>query len=551
MKVRVFWLLALVLSAPSAAGQTLPPKVAPPLVIVGSDDENYLRYLQSAGLVAEYPWSVRSFSPSEVSRLAAAADSQPWSRRMIPVSTSPYSARILPIASSVRFNSAFPFGSNDRAIWAGRGFTFSVEGGAAVVAGPVSAVIHPIAFRAENRAFAMLPNGETGNLAFADGQFSTAVDLPQRFGPDPYARAELGQSTVRIDLFGLTAGASTANMAWGPMGNYQLILGDNGPGLPHAFAGTSRPLNIGIGRAHARVIWGRLAQSAYSPVTGSDVYASRIEAGTKRFATGLVAVFQPRGVPGLEIGGARFFHMIWPKDGLPRSYLTAAFGSIVKAGIPKLEGLADERGGTSNQLASVFARWVHQRNGFEVYGEYGHDDHNWDLRDLVQEPDHSRMYALGLRKVISVDSLGMSGLRAELANYQLPTLGRNRSEGAIYIHDLLRQGHTIEGQPLGADVGVGSGAGSFLAWDRFSRSGKSTFSVTRTVRREKGTFYIDGIPRPHTSDVQYSFGVEQTRFLSRVELTTGAALVREFSRNFASDAWNLNLLLGLRYHPGM
>lgn len=550
MKVRAFWHLALVLSASSAASQAPAPKVAPPHLIVGSDEENYLRYLQSAGRSPEYPWSVRGFGAAELSRMAVSPDSQPWSSRMDAVPGNRFSVRVLPITTRIRFNSAFPYGSNDRSIWAGRGFTYSAEGGISASAGPISAVVHPMAFRAENRAFELLPNGESGRQIFADAQASTAVDLPQRFGSDPYGRVDLGQSTIRVDLFGLVAGASTANMAWGPMGTYQLILGDNGPGFPHAFAGTSRPLNVGIGRLQVRSFWGRLEQSAYSPVEGSQFYYSQIESGTRRFATGLIGVFQPRGIPGLELGGGRFFHMIWPRAGLPRSYLTAAFGAIVKAEVPELAGLTDDRGGTSNQLASVFARWVHRNSGFEMYGEYGHDDHNWDLRDLVQEPDHSRMYALGFRKVLSVDSAGLSGLRAELVNYQLPTLGRNRPEGSIYIHDLLRQGHTVMGQPLGADAGVGTGAGWLVAWDKFDRHGNATVNLRRTVRREMGTFFVDGIARPNSSAVQYAFGVERTRSRARVELTTGASLVREFSRNFSNDAWNLNLLLGVRYRPG-
>lgn len=550
MKVRASW-LALLLCATSAFSQTPAHKVAPVHLVIGSDEENYLRYLQSGGLIGEYPWSVRSFGPAELSRLAASPDSQPWSRRMEPAATGRLWARVLPLAARLGFNSAFPYGTNDRSVWAGRGFTYAAEGGIALSLGPLSAVLHPMAFRAENRAFTLHPNGETGRLIYADPQHSTLVDLPQRFGSEPYGRIDLGQSTVRVDLVGLVAGVSTANMAFGPMGNYQLLLGANGPGFPHVFAGSGRPLNVGIGRLHARAFWGTLDQSDYSPMEGSRHYSSRLEAGTKRFTTGLVGSFQPRGIPGLELGGARFFHMIWPREGVPRSYLTAAFGSVVKVDVPQLVGLTDDRGGTSNQLASVFARWVLPGNGFEMYGEYGHDDHNWDLRDFVQEPDHSRMYALGVRKVLSVDAAGLSGLRAELVNYQLPTLGRNRAEGAIYIHDLLRQGHTVMGQPLGADAGVGSGAASFVAWDKFSRSGKSTVSLTRTVRRERGTFYVDGVQQPHTSDVQMSLGIERTRFRSRVEVTTGATLVREFGRNFSTDAWNLNLLFGLRYHPGI
>jgi hypothetical protein len=263
----------------------------------------------------------------------------------------------------------------------------------------------------------------------------------------------------------------------------------------------------------------------------------------------LVGVFQPRGIPGLELGATRFFHLVWPESGIPHSYFTASFGSITKVGLPKIAGFPDQTGGgNSNQVASVFARWVQSASGFEVYGEYAHEDHNWDNRDLVEEPDHSRMYALGLRKVLHLDSVHVTGLRAELVNYQLPTLGRNRGEGGIYVHGFLKQGHTILGQPLGADAGTGTGAGSIIAWDSFTRSGKSTLSLTRTVRQDDGIFYLNGVIRPKSTDVQYGLGAERTHFFQRLDLTTGGTLVREFNRDFVADAWNLNLQIAVRYH---
>jgi hypothetical protein len=42
---------------------------APHHVVVGSSDEDYLRYLQIAGLVSVYPWSIREFSQPELARL--------------------------------------------------------------------------------------------------------------------------------------------------------------------------------------------------------------------------------------------------------------------------------------------------------------------------------------------------------------------------------------------------------------------------------------------------------------------------------------------------
>jgi len=90
------------------------------------------------------------------------------------------------------------------------------------------------------------------------------------------------------------------------------------------------------------------------------VWIQLTESGTKRFMSGAVLIFQPRGPAGLEVGAARFFHSIWPRTGIPRSYLTKPFEAILKTGLGSSAGFV---GGTDvdvgdNQLASAFFRWV-------------------------------------------------------------------------------------------------------------------------------------------------------------------------------------------------
>jgi hypothetical protein len=542
-------LILLSITSPLIAQDTT-SRVAFPVVSVGTVEDNYLRYLQSVGQVSPYPWSIRGFGPEEARLLSADSRGQPSIPGLRQVKQGAFSVRMLPIEGTARFNSAFPYGSNDGAIWAGRGFTPSIAGGFVAVAGPISLVIDPVAFVAQNETFKLMPNGQTGIFAFLDGRYTGNIDRPQRFGDKSYGRIDLGQSTLRADLFGVTAGISNANMGWGPMQTYEYILSGNAPGFAHAFAGTARPVNLWLARLHVRAMWGRLEQSDYSPVQGTKYYSSRLETGTLRFTTGLVAVIQPRGIPGLELGGGRFFHSLWPKEGIPRSYFTKSLQSITKRNVPASPGLGDTQGGGDNQEASAFARWVFPRSGFEMYGEYGREDHNYDRRDLVQEPDHSRSYGLGLRKVMSVDSVGLSAIRVESINFQLPTLGRNRGEGGIYLHSVITQGHTNRGQLLGADAGVGTGAGFTFAWDRFSQRGRSTYTLTRTVRQEEGTFYVDGVQNPKSSDVQIGLGVERVRYLSHLELSTGASLIRELNRDFTTNTWNLNAIVGIRYHAG-
>lgn len=542
-------LFLLLISAPLIAQDTT-SHVAFPLVSVGTVEDNYLRYLQSIGEVPSYPWSIRGFGPQEARLLSADSRGHPGFPGLTEVRRSTFSARLLPVEGAVRFNSAFPYGSNDGAIWAGRGFTPSVAGGFVAMAGPVSLVLDPVAFVAQNEKFALMPNGGTGMVAFQSGLYAGAIDLPQRFGDKSYGRIDWGQSTLRADLLGVTVGISNANMGWGPMQTYEFILSGNAPGFAHVFVGTARPVNLWLARLHFRAIWGRLEQSDYSPVQGSKYYSSILETGTQRFATGLVAVLQPGGIPGLELGGGRFFHSLWPREGVPRSYFTKPLQSILKKNVPLSPGLPDTRGGGDNQEASVFARWVFPRSGFEMYGEYGHEDHNYDRRDFVQEPDHSRAYGLGLRKVVSADSARLSAIRLESINFQLPTLGRNRIEGSVYVHSLITQGHTSRGQLLGADTGVGTGAGFTFAWDRFGQHGRSTYTLTRTVRQENGAFYANGVQNPKSEDVQIGLGAERVRYLAHLDLSTGASLIRELNRDFNTNTWNLNAIVGIRYHAG-
>lgn len=523
-------------------------------IFVSEPGESYLRYLQTVGKVPEHPWSSRGFSQRELRSLIPKDTALPWADRFRDETRSIAGIQygFINPKATLRYNSSFAYGSNDGPVWAGRGLTSATQFGFYAGWGPVSLTVAPLLFRAQNQSFDIVPTGRPGDAAFGNPDFG-GIDRPQRFGNSAYSLIDPGQSTLRVDLPFITVGASTANQAWGPGQEFPILLGNNAAGFPHIFAGSSEPINIGIGKLQARAFWGELFQSDYSPVSGAAKYISRAEPGTKRFATGLIIVGQPRGLPGLEIGGARFFHSIWPNSGIPRSYLTKAFQGFLKKTLPP-DRIEDPRipssdgvGISDNQLVSVFARWVLPHSGFELHAEYGRDDHSYDFRDLVQEPDHSRAYSIGARKVFSVTPERLTAGRVEILNFQLPQLDRYRGEGEIYVHGLIRQGHTYMGQMLGSDAGVGTGAGSVMAVDRFTRGGRWTASWTRIVRREDGDYLHFGIRGPRSIDVSHALGFENSRTYRGMEITGGLTLVRELNRDFLSDATNLNAQLGVRY----
>ena len=526
-------------------------------IFVGSLPENYLRYLQTMGLVRTYPWSSRAFSPRELDRLIPRDTAHPWRDRFEPGVRSFHGIRydFVRPTTSLRYNTGFAYGSNDGPIWAGRGLTSAIQAGVTARWGPASLTLAPMAFRAENNQFFIMPTGRPGAGAFANAQWG-GVDLPQRFGDNPYSQLDPGQSTLRVDLPIISFGASTANIGWGPGTEYPLLLGNNAAGFPHIFLGSSEPLDIFIGKIHANFMWGELAQSKFSNVTGPSTYVSVAEPGTKRFATGFVIVGQPRGMTGLEIGGARFFHSIWPRSGIPRSYFTKVFQPFLKKRLAanrpndvRFPLGFGQRGLADNQLAEVFVRWVAPHSGFEVSAEYGRDDHNEDVRDLEQEPDHSRFYNIGMRKVFSLSSTSMTGVRFELINFQLPQLVRApRGEGEIYIHGLIRQGHTYRGQLLGANVGVGAAAGSTLAVDHYTQTGRWTLSWVRDLSQEDSDFPRLGVREPRSMDVSHALGLDVTRLVRGCDVTAGLTFVRDFNRDFAADASNINATVGVRYN---
>jgi hypothetical protein len=522
-------LSALALLAPALTRAQRPAaSAAPTLTIdVGSETENFLRYLQSLGGAPRSQWSIRSFAPPEVdsllSRGDAAASLRSFEHPVHAAGRLRWQAE--PVAGASWYNTGFPFGENDGAVWSGRGLTAAVQGGVALRYGVLSVNVEPIAFWAQNRDFQLMPNGQVGALRYGDALLPKNIDRPQRFGAGAYARLDPGQSTIRVDAFGVAAGLSTANQWWGPMSEWPFLLSDNAAGFPHAFAGTSTPWNVGIGRFQARVMYGRLEQSAYTDITG---------AAQHRFISGIVGSFMPRGIDGLEIGAARLFEEVWPAGGLGWRELRKPFEGFLKASLPG--GTGTPVGPSDNQLASVFARWTFAPSGLEVYSEFGRDDHNRDTRDLLEEPDHDATLGLGMRKAWRRADGQITGLRAELFDLDPSILGRNRGEGFKYTHTQVRQGHTERGQVLGAGFAAINGTGGMIAYERYAANDeKLLLSLSRMVVRERAATATV----PGSLDVQYALAAERTRRLGKVGITYGLTGVYEMNRYFAADAGNL------------
>ena len=509
-------------------------------VFANSELEQYLGLMQLTGQSEWYPWTIRSLSRKQVEAWTPENGADPWARRFV------FEARddpkmgwaVIRPTSSLIFNSSFPYGTNDGVVWAGKGVTSMLQVGVAAWWGPVSLAVSPIAFQSRNGAFELKDTGLSGPLRFADPRKPENIDKPQRFGDGRYGRVDLGESTLRIEASGISLGASTATQQWGPAVQFPLMMGGNAPGFSHVFLGSANPFPIGIGRLHARAIWGRLEESDYTQRSG---------AAKSRFGTGMVLSFSPRGTTGLELGVSRFFHMPWREGGPNSDDLLRIFEP--SSSQENALGVGGNRLG-ENQLVSVLGRWTFQASRLEVYFEYVRDDF-WDnFADLMGEPEHDAGYVLGFQKAWEPDVGRVMRFTAEVMNARKGQIRELREQADLYSHSGVRQGHTNRGQILGSPAAYG-GSGFMLAIDSYSSWGKWRASWLREARDEGladcttvacGTPTADG----PTQDVMHSFGGEALWFKGRWEWTGGLTVTWNLNRNFESDRWNLRPTLRSR-----
>jgi hypothetical protein len=536
--VRVVALLAApFLMVTAVAAQQARPLPVAHEVFAESELERYLRALQNLGAVGDHPWSIRGFSAGEIGRIAPDSLPGPWAGRYsFHRSGSRLETGWIRPRTAAIFNTGFPEGGHDGPAWAGRGLTTSMQAGAYLRLGPVSLVVAPIVFRAENADFELAPTHGGEGSEYRNPLTSATIDLPQRFGAEPYQRIDPGHSTLRVDLLGVTAGFSTAAQQWGPGETHPLILGNGAGGFPHVFLGTARPLNVYVGRVHGRLLSGRLDPSPYVPPLPDEL-------DSRRMMSGVVAVFAPAYLRGLELGFSRFFHREWPADGFWIDDLLQPFESLLKENIPT----ADQRA-ADNQLASVFARWNFPGAGMEVFGEFMREDHAQNLRILAEEPDDLSGLMVGFRKVWEMEGERLVVLRGEAMNSGSSHRERKGARGDgmrfyhLYQHHQLRQGHTQRGQLLASHAAHG-GAGSVVGLDRLDDRGRWSVEWERMHRSDRTT----AVPREGMSDmdVMHSLRLSGHRFAGAADINGALGATYNLNRNHEADAINLHLRLGM------
>src|SRR5437868_8635252 len=142
-----------------------------------------------------------------------------------------------------------------------------------------------------------------------------------------------------------------------------------------------------------------------------------------------------------------------------------------------------------DQFLTLFARYAPPGSGFEAYIEWGRNDHSWDLRDLLLEPEHSSASTIGFQKALRLRNTRILRFAGEWTNLQRSITQLVRATPYWYSHHIIRDGWTQRGQALGAPIGPGSNGQAFWT-DLFTRWGKAGFLVQRVARDNDALYSI-------------------------------------------------------------
>ncbi len=401
------------------------------------------------------------------------------------------------------YNSALPSQANDGALWAGRGANVLVRGGVAFTAGPITAVLAPEISHSANRGFQSTPTGPTGQFP-STGPFQSpfflapySADLPIRFGDQSYTLIVPGQSALYATTGAVAYGVSTENLWWGPGARNALLLSSAGEGFPHAFVRTARPLRTALGDIEAQWLLGGLTPS---------LYADSATRAQGRSLSGAAVTLRFRAEPNVTLGIARLV-LAGTGSGDRIGHALDVFTKNENLGVG--DTLAHPR--RTDQLASVFARWIFPRAGAEIYGEFARLELPRNVRDFLIAPMNSGAYTLGLGRAWHVPGGPVSGGRSIHVGVELTNLEQSRRFTDrppipdYYTGRSATAGFTNRGQVLGAVIGPGSSSQEVTA-DFYGPTSQLGFFLRR-VRNQNDALYRQFLANLSRHDVSLGGGV--------------------------------------------
>lgn len=431
----------LMLAASGAGAQSHDqPRSATPLV--GPTDAVYhdVDRLRTAGLLPAVLMGQRPFSISELSRLAALADStlQADSARASRLSWAPDAiSRLARAGSGSRLT-----GEASRLLGGGSGQLLVLQSSSPVRQIPFLGLGRSdalISTAAEHRAGLLM---EEGVLAVAElglwmggGPLAVSASTRERLGADdPFGKRdvfELQTLSARLVLGNAALTIGRDQLHWAQAATGGLVLSANPRPVDQVILSMERP---------ARMPW---FLGALGPTRATLFVADM--GGSQRFPNTKLSGYKITILPHdrLEIGASVLIQ--WGGDGAP----ALSFGETIRDHVPFLDAKGGGAIQVSNKLASLDGRLrLHDRTGLTVYGELAADDLDKGRKLLGMYEDGAQL--LGLR----LPSFGADG------RWDLQVEAR-RTGLRFYNHHQFQSGLTVDGAIIGDPLGPNALAGGF------------------------------------------------------------------------------------------
>jgi len=173
--------------------------------------------------------------------------------------------------------------------------------------------------------------------------------------------------------------------------------------------------------------------------------------------SGFIVTYQPKWIPNFFLGLDRTFITNRRTMGSSFGDYFPIFKSVEKSSYVKDDGTNADDEAQRDQYISFFTRYVLPESKAEVYFEFGRNDHSYDFRDAMVEPEHTRAYVVGFRKLLQLkrpDEFIQFGI--EFTQLEKPANRDSRASETWYSHYQVKDGYTNKGQVIGAGIGPGS-----------------------------------------------------------------------------------------------
>ena len=385
------------------------------------------------------------------------------------------------------YNSAAPYGQNDGALWQGKGYNMALTGGARLEGYGFEVTFKPQISCTLNQSFEYIQpaysnEGIYEGKAGVFGDYSLgSLDAPQRFGNKPIFTFDWGDSEIRWSWNTFTMGFGTQNIWLGPAQINPIMHSNTAAGYPHFDFGFRKQKiqikDVDLGDLEFRYWIGKTSESDYF---------DNDSANDDNLFTGLSLSYELPFLDGLSVGFNRTMLSKW-KD--RNSY------TLFNLLVPFMTNKAGHD--YSDQRASLFLDYNIPKGGIDLYFEWGKNDYNTHLDNVIRYPFHTQAITAGFKKTMTLNKKAevygqllceFTFIESSMDYHFFYDWGGSGND--FYSHGRILQGYTNKGQYIGAGIGAGGNAQT-LCYKVFYNKGNTGITLSRINPDLNYSYFID------------------------------------------------------------